>query len=129
MTHKLPRVQAGYIPARLNGPLGSKCGECRDFIRITSECVITDDAHVSAARGVCILYVRGRPHEYGRPLRLLPKPVVGYLEGPEVPTSCWRCRYYDWPGDILSTCAKVGDDPDDRVEAGGCCNLYEVRRP
>lgn len=124
---KLPKVQAGYIPALYVAKEGTSCGTCRDYIQLTSECVITQPAPVSGPNGTCCLYVKGRPLMYGQPRYLIPKAVVGYIEGAEVPTSCGRCKHYENPGSALSTCEGVGDSDSDTVQAGGCCNLYEIR--
>lgn len=123
---KIPKVLAGYLPARFVAIKGTSCDSCRDFIRGTSECRILDDPAVSGPHGTCILYVLGQPIEYGRPLRLLPKSVAGYIEGPDVPTSCGRCSHYEHPDRPMSTCEGVGDSEDDRVEKGGCCDHYEL---
>lgn len=124
---KIPKVVAGYIPAKLVAERGTNCGTCRDFIRSSSECVITIDPHVDGDHGTCTAYVKGQPHLYATALLLVPKRVVGYEEGISVPTSCQRCRYYEHPTKAYSTCAKVGDSDDDLVEAGGCCNGYEYK--
>lgn len=124
---KIPKVVAGYLPAKFVSPAGTSCGTCRDFIRSTSECVVLTNPKVSAQRGTCILYVLGQPHEYIEPLRLLPNDIAGYTEGPEVPTYCGRCAYYERPDRYRSPCSKVGDTDDDRVEFGGCCNGYQPR--
>lgn len=122
---KTPKVQAGYIPSAQVALKGTSCDTCRDFIVDSSECVIVDPPRVSGPCGTCIDYVHGRPQATGRPQRLVPKAVVGYLEGPGVPTKCARCKYYEHPGKALSTCAKVGDTENDTVQAGGCCNMYD----
>lgn len=127
MADKIPKVVAGYIPARNNAPEGTSCQTCRDFIRSSSECVILDPATVSGPSGTCCYYVHGKPHYYTNPLRILPASVAGYTEGkPDVPTFCGKCEYYEHRDRALSTCQKVGDHPDDTVEFGGCCNDYHV---
>jgi len=120
---KLSKAEAVYFTAaEVGGPdLGTRCGKCRDFIALTSECVITIDSKVSGARGTCTQYIHGTPHAAGRPLLLISKASVGYIEGKDVPTYCGRCEYYggtkyDGP------CALV----EGTVEYGGRCNLYDA---
>ncbi len=126
---KIPKVVAGYLPAKDVPQEGTHCGACRDFIKFTSECRITQPAKVSGPLGTCILFLQGQASEYAQPQRLIPKSVIGYIEGkPDVPTKCAKCEYYEKPGRIRSLCAKVGDSDDDTVEAGGCCNAYQVRK-
>lgn len=126
---KIPKVQAGYIPPRFIPPEGTRCGTCRDYIENTHECLITIDPKVDPDVGTCILYLHGRPFLYASPRRLIPKSVVGYIEGrPDVPTHCFKCKYYEHPNHATSTCEGVGDTEDDLVAAGGCCNHYEVRK-
>jgi hypothetical protein len=120
---KLSKAEAVYLTAaEVGGPdLGTRCGKCRDFIQLTSECVITIDPKVSAARGTCTQYIHGAPHAAGRPLLLISKESVGYIEGRDVPTYCGRCEYYG--GDrYVDECAKV----EGIVDYGGCCNLYHA---
>lgn len=125
---KIPKVVAGYLPARYVPLEGTSCGTCRDFIRLTSECTITDGPQVSGPHGTCILYLKGQPREYGSPLRLIPKSLVGYEEDKKaVPTHCGKCEHYLHPERFRSLCAKVGDSEEDLVEFGGCCNGYEAR--
>lgn len=125
---KVPKVQAGYLPARYVAGKGTSCDSCRDFIKLNSECMILDPPLVSGPMGTCILYVKGKPHEYGSPLRLLPQRVAGYIEGNDVPTYCGRCEYYEHPNHNSSTCKGIGNSEDDTVEFGGCCNHYEARK-
>ena len=124
---KITKAEAVYLTAaQVGGPdLGTRCGKCRDFIQLTSECMITIDSAVSGARGTCTQYIYGAPHAYGIARHLISKASVGYIEGREVPTYCGRCEYY---GGTRRTepCAKVGDDEKDTVEYGGCCNLYHA---
>lgn len=124
---KIPKVVAVYLPPKFVAPGGTRCNTCRDWIRMTSECMITIDPKVSGPAGTCTQYIHGKPHEYGKPLKLVPKGVVGYIEGQDVPTYCGRCEYYESPSNAFSTCAKVGDSEDDRVQFGGCCDAYEAR--
>lgn len=124
---KIPKEAVLYFPAVYVSPGGTRCGTCRDFIRLTSECEITDDPAVSSEYGTCGLYVMGTPHEYGIPLRLIPKYVAGYIEGREAPTYCGRCRYYESPMQTRSVCSVVGDTETDKVDFGGCCNRYEAK--
>lgn len=120
---KLRKVEAVYLPPGFVDKAGTSCGTCRDFIRGTSECVITIDPKVSGPRGTCTQYVKGTPHTYASPRQLVPKNVVGYIEGPEVPTYCGRCEYYGDPHKSFSPCAKV----EGVVQFGGCCNLYQAK--
>lgn len=124
---KIPKAAVLYFPDTWVSVGGTRCGTCRDFIRLTSECMITDDAKVSAENGTCGLYVMGPTHKYGLPLRLIPKHAAGYIEGPEVPTYCGRCRYYESPLQMRSLCSQVGDTEMDKVAYGGCCNRYEAK--
>ena len=120
---KIRKDQAGYLPAKLisrHGSLGTSCGNCRDFLQTTSQCRITDDPDVDEDRGTCTQFIMGEPLPYGKPLRLVPKEVVGYLEGPDVPTYCGRCVAYTDKGRYHGGCEKV----EGTVDYGGCCNLY-----
>jgi hypothetical protein len=126
---KIPKVVAVYLPPEYVSPGGTRCNTCRDFIRSTSECMITVDPKVSGPMGTCTQYIFGKSHEYGKPLRLIPKSVVGYIEGPDVPTYCGRCRHYENPAQSFSTCAKVGDSEESKVAYWGCSNAYEARKP
>ena len=121
---KLSKVEAVYLTAAQVGgsDLGTRCGKCRDFIVLTSECMITQTSQVSATHGTCTQYLHGAPHAAGRPLRLISKSDVGYIEGREVPTYCGRCEYYGG-GEYSGPCAKVEGD----VDYKGCCNLYEAQ--
>lgn len=119
---KITKVEAVYLTAAEVGDLdlGTRCGKCRDFIALTSECVITTDPKVSAARGTCTQYIHGAPHPAGRPLMLISKESVGYIEGYAVPTYCGRCEYY--AGDrYKGECLKVEGE----ILYGGCCNFYQ----
>lgn len=124
---KIAKAQAGYLPQQFVATEGTSCGTCRDFIRLSSECMVTAPAKVDAKHGTCILYLRGKTHEYGMPRKIIPQNVVGYIEGPEVPTRCGLCKHYEHPDRPYSTCEGVGDSEDDEVQTGGCCNLYEMR--
>lgn len=121
---KVTKQEAGYLGPRLTPDEGTHCSECRDYIRITGECTITLPAEVSGERGTCNLFIKGQPHEYGSPLRIISKVDVGYIEGPTVPTRCARCEYYEQPNRPVSLCSRVGDSPNDLVDGHGCCNLY-----
>lgn len=125
---KVPKVQAGYIPARFIPVEGTRCGSCRDYITATGECMVVNDPKVDGVHGTCVLYIHGAPYMYATPKRLIPKSVVGYIEGaPDVPTHCGKCKYYEHPNHATSTCKGVGDSEDDLVQFGGCCNHYEVK--
>jgi hypothetical protein len=120
---KVSKQDAVYFTAaEVGGPdLGTRCGKCRDFISLSSECVILTDPVVSGARGTCVFYIHGSPLAAGRPRHLISKQTAGYIEGRDVPTYCGRCEYYggnrhDGP------CEKVEGD----VDYGGCCNLYHA---
>ena len=128
MATKIPKVVAGYLPQAIVPPKGTNCGTCRDFIKLTSECVILNPPKVSSERVTCILYLHGKPHEYGQPRRLIAAQDAGYIEGKDVPTKCGKCEYYENPGRIFSPCSKVGDSETDDVDAGACCNAYEGRK-
>jgi len=123
---KLDKAAAGYLPASLisrHGSLGTSCGNCRDFIQISSECRIVDPAQVSEDRGTCTQFIRGEPIPYGKALKLVPKEVVGYIEGDDVPTYCGRCEYFEDQGRYKGNCSKVSGI----IDFGGCCNIYEAK--
>jgi hypothetical protein len=126
---KIPKVVAGYLPRKYVDleRLGTQCSKCRDFIKSTSECVITIDPKVSGEHGTCINFLPGQAPPNARPLRIVPKSIVGYTEGPEVPTYCGRCKYYGNERSRTAECAKVGDYDGDTVEYGGCSNHYEAK--
>ena len=125
---KVPKAVAGYLPAQFVAREGTSCQTCRDFLPSISGCTITIPSKVSGPKGTCIIYLKGPQHFNGVPLLLVPQRVVGYIEGKEVPTSCGRCKHYEHPGKISSTCDGIGDYEEDKVEAGGCCNHYELRK-
>lgn len=128
---KITKAEALYFPAYYidkHGGVGSACGKCRDFIQISSQCVIVNDPNVSEEHGTCALYVQGDPHPYGKPLKLIPKGIAGYIEGPGVPTYCGICKEYENIGARVSPCHDVEDYPGDVVEYGGCCSLYKPRK-
>lgn len=127
MSDKIPKAVAVYLPRAYTGRDGTKCATCRDFIASTSMCVITDDPKVSAQHGTCTQYINGKGMPGLVPLRLVPKKVVGYIEGDDVPTYCGRCEYYADPLARTSECSKVGDSPEDVVDYFGCCNGYQAR--
>ena len=123
---KLSKPAAGYLSARLigtEGGPGTKCSRCRDFIKSTGECLILTDPQVSAEHGTCTQFLRGEPYTRAKPLRLVPKEVVGYIEGNDVPTFCGRCEYYTEHGRYKGECKLV----DGTIEYGGCCNFYECQ--
>lgn len=126
---KVTKIQAVYFPTHWvdDSGVGTACGKCRDFIQLSSECIIVEPAQVSGPRGTCTQYIHGKPHAYGQPLRLIPKSLVGYVEGKGVPTYCGHCKAYENVGARNSTCALVGDYDTDEVQYGGCCNLYTSR--
>ena len=122
---KLSKPEAVYLSAKLIGTeqVGAKCSKCRDFIEKTSECLITDDSKVNAEKGICTQFLRGQPYFSAKPLRIVPKEVVGYLEGEGVPTFCGQCVYYTEHGRLSGECEKV----EGKIDFGGCCNLYEFK--
>lgn len=120
MSDKISKEVALYLPARYVPTTGCTCDRCRDFIRLSSECVITIPPNVRPG-GVCTLFVTGKPHEYGTPLQLIPQNVVSYTD--EGKTYCGRCKYYEKLGRPVSPCSKV----EGLVEFGGCCNAFESR--
>lgn len=121
---KLSKSAAGYLSARLVGTeqVGTSCQKCRDFIKSTSECLITDDPKVSGPKGTCTQYLKGQPYDRAHPLRLVPKEVVGYIEGDDVPTYCGRCEYFTEHGRLKGECEIV----EGIIEWGACCNSYSV---
>ena len=133
--NKIPKVVAVYLTKKYVGlgELGTRCGTCRDFIvRKRGEadrgfCTIVDDPDVSGTLGTCTQYIAGSAPDGAQPRRLVPKNLVGYIEGNDVPTYCGRCEHYMHPTSRTSECKKVGDYPDDVVEYGGCCNSYSSR--
>ena len=125
---KIPKAVAGYLPPQNVALGGTSCGSCRDYVPYSRECMILIESLVSADKGTCILYLLGPNPEYRQPLHLVSAKAVGYIEGPEVPTSCGRCKHYEHPQQMLSTCDGIGDFRADEVAAGGCCNHYELRK-
>jgi hypothetical protein len=121
---KISKSAAGYLPAKLVGTeqVGTFCGKCRDFVKSTSECLILTEPRVSATNGTCTQFLRGEPYTNAKPLKLVPKEVVGYIEGDEVPTFCGRCEYYGESGRLKGSCAIV----EGMVDYGGCCNAYSA---
>ena len=121
---KLSKAAAGYLSAKLVGTeqVGTKCSKCRDFIEKTSECLITDDSKVSGEKGTCTQFLRGQSYYQAKPLRIVSKEVVGYIEGDDVPTYCGRCEYYAEHGRLKGECEKV----EGVIEYGACCNVYEA---
>lgn len=82
-----------------------------------------DDPSVSENNGTCTQFIMGQPIPYGKALRLVPKEVVGYIEGEDVPTYCGRCEYFEDTGRYKGRCSKV----DGTIDYGGCCNIYESK--
>ena len=124
MASKLSKSAAGYLSAKLVGTeqIGTKCSKCRDFIEKTSECLILTEPKVSGEHGTCTQFLKGQPYYLAKPLRLVSKEVVGYIEGDDVPTYCGRCEYYTEHGRLSGECSKV----EGAIEYGGCCNVYEA---
>lgn len=102
--------------------VGTACNKCRDFIKSTSECLITIDSKVSGEHGTCTQFIKGQPYDRAKPLKLVPKEVVGYIEGDDVPTYCGRCEYFTEHGRYKGECEKV----EGGIDYGGCCNLYQA---
>lgn len=125
---KIPKGSALYFPARYisRSGVGSKCLNCRDFIKLSSLCVLVSPSKVSAQHGTCGLFVLGDAPPLAEPRNFISQSMAGYIEGPEVPTYCGRCEYYLTKGGRNSLCAKVGDTDEDTVEYGGCCDLYST---
>lgn len=121
---KLSKDAAGYLSAKLVGTeqTGTSCKKCRDYIEKTSECLILTDPKVSGEHGTCTQFLRGQPYYSAKPMRIVPKEVVGYIEGPDVPTFCGRCEYYTEHGRYKGECELVSGT----IEYGGCCNLYQA---
>jgi len=124
LASKISKAVAGYLSAKLIGTerIGTCCMKCRDFIEKTSECLITDDSKVSGPKGTCTQFLRGQPYYAAKPMRIVPKEVVGYIEGDDVPTYCGRCEYYIEHGRLKGECKIV----EGVIEYGGCCNGYEA---
>lgn len=122
---KIPKVLVGYLPANRVAPEGTSCGTCRDFIRGTSECMIATSPAVDAHKTTCIMYLLGKPHEYGRPLRIIDNNVIGVVN--HAPTKCGNCEYYLGSYHSSGECQKVGDSEHDHVDFGGCCNGHTPR--
>lgn len=122
---KISKAMAVYLPARLVGTEtpGTCCSKCRDFIKSTSECLITIDSKVSGSNGTCTQFIKGQPYDRAKPLKLVPKEVVGYIEGDDVPTYCGRCEYFIEHGRLKGECEKV----EGVVDWGGCCNGYQAK--
>jgi hypothetical protein len=126
LASKLSKSAAGYLSAKLVGTerIGTCCMKCRDFIEKTSECLITDDSKVSGPHGTCTQFLRGQPYYQAKPMRIVPKEVVGYIEDDKsVPTFCGQCSYYLEHGRMTGGCEKV----EGSIDYGGCCNLYEYQ--
>ena len=125
MASKISKTAAGYLSAKLIGTeqIGTKCSKCRDFIEKTSECLITDDSKVSGPKGTCTQFLRGQPYYSAKPLRIIPKEVVGYIEGEGVPTFCGQCKAYIEHGRMTGGCKMV----EGSIDYGGCCNLYQYQ--
>jgi len=123
--NKLSKAVAGYLSAKLIGTeqLGTSCQKCRDFIKSSSECLILTEPKVDAEHGTCTAFLRGEPYTNAKPLKLVSKEVMGYIEGPEVPTYCGRCEYYTESGRLSGACERV----EGFVDFGGCCNIYEAK--
>ena len=124
LASKLSKSAAGYLSAKLIGTeqTGTFCGKCRDFIKATSECLITDDSKVSGPNGTCTQFLRGQPYDRAKPLKLVPKAVVGYIQGDDVPTYCGQCLYFTSHGRLTGECSIVQG----MIDWGGCCNSYLV---
>jgi len=122
---KLSKSASGYLSAKLVGTeqVGTKCSKCRDFIKTSSECLILTEPKVNGEKGTCTQFLRGEPYTNAKPLRLVSKETVGYIEGDDVPTYCGRCEYYEGTGKYTSTCVKV----EELVDYGGCCNVYQIK--
>lgn len=122
---KWPKAAAGYLTADQVGTseIGTKCSKCRDFIRSTSECLITIDSKVSGERGTCTQFLKGQPYDRAKPLLLIPKEAVGYIEGDAVPTFCGRCEYYVGGHGYKGKCEIV----EGSIDYGGCCNSYTAK--
>jgi hypothetical protein len=126
---KISKAAAVYFPREYidKRRYGTNCSKCRDFIPRSSQCVIVIDPKVNGEYGTCTQFIAGPPVMGAAPQRLIPKGLVGYVEGKMVPTYCGRCEYYINEHSKTSECSAVGDSPGDTVEYGGCCNLYEPR--
>jgi hypothetical protein len=124
LASKLSKSVAGYLSAKLVGTeqIGTSCQKCRDFIKGSSECLILTEPKVSGPSGTCTQFLKGEPYTNAKPLRLVPKEVVGYIEGDDVPTYCGRCKYYTEHGRLRGECEVV----EGMVDYGGCCNGYEA---
>lgn len=118
-------------PAVLNPnqrPEGASCGACAlRLIGIEETCAFvhkdgTADCRVSFEKGVCGLYIGGRPVGADRAMPTVSRSVAGYYEGPGVPTHCGNCEYFQSVGgeSRSGTCTKV----EGLVNAFGCCNFW-----
>lgn len=127
---KISKAAAVYFPREYvnKRSYGTACKWCRDFIPRSSQCTITIDPKVNGEYGTCTQFIAGPPVMGAAPMRLIPKELVGYIEGVEVPTYCGKCEYYKNERSKTSECEKVGDSEGDTVEYGGCCNLYHMRK-
>jgi hypothetical protein len=126
LASKLSKPAAGYLSAKLIGTeqIGTACHKCRDFIKSSNECLILTDPAVDAEHGTCTAFLRGEPYTNAKPLRLVSKEVMGYVEGEGVPTFCGQCEYYTEHGRLSGECEKV----EGVIDYGACCNLYEYAK-
>lgn len=124
-----PAVVLYMPPATLNPDgrhEGARCGRCMMYMPDLKACTIVyvdgkKDTSVSGERGVCGLYVGGKPmksNETHKPMPTVPRSVAGYYEGDDVPTRCGKCKYFIAEEEA---CQKVAG----KIEANGCCNAYE----
>lgn len=113
-----------FGPESIGSPDGARCGICWKFNPLARGCVEVN-GQISAARGICGLYVNGDPVGHKLPDGLTPtrkisKAEAGYSE--QGPTHCGNCdemirrTVYG-----SSPCKKVAGLVDGRA----CCNVWE----
>jgi hypothetical protein len=111
-----------FEPESIGSPSGARCGICWKFNPVERLCCEVDGG-ISAARGICGLYVNGEPvaHKLNVfPSRKVSKQEAGYTE--QGPTHCGNCdemivrAVY-----TTSPCKKVVGLVDGRA----CCGLWE----
>ena len=132
MAHKLKKPTTLYMPpelinkagsASLAGSKGAACGGCMMFLSDISACSILSPEKVSAKRGVCGLFVGGKPatSKDHKPMKLVPSDVAGYYEGVGAPTHCGNCKNFrSMKGEAVGMCAVVAGS----VHEDGCCNAW-----
>lgn len=127
MPHKLSKDALLYMEPtlldRANKQLGhgAACGKCMMYLKDISKCSILVPSKVSGERGVCGLFVGGKPvtSEDHSPMHLVPKVTAGYLENSSVPTHCGNCSNFSPDNYGAEGDCKIVEG---KVHEYGCCN-------